>query len=117
MTITLYHGTTRAAAESLLAFGWAPHSGGRGGQCGQPRFLYLTNGFDNALWFAQQKGDTTVLAVEVPLAALRVDPEDGICASVAEELDLVRHTGLPGNVVLTQPLGASGFCLCPPPLF
>ena len=77
-TVTLYHGTTVESAARLIAEGWRPHSGDVGGQCGQPRFLYLTNHPENALWFAQEKGGDAVVAVDVPLAFLAVDPEDGM---------------------------------------
>ena len=104
---TLYHGTTEDSAARLLAEGWAPNSGSIGGNCGQRRYLYLTNGAENALWFAEQKGGDVVLEVRVPADTLRIDPEDGIKDTVEEELNLSH--GLPGNVVLTKRLDASAF--------
>ena len=106
-TYTLYHGTTETSASRMLAEGWTPNSWSAGGQCGQSRYLYLTNGAENALWYAEQKGETVVLEIRVPADALRVDPEDGIKDTVEEELTLSH--GLPGNVVLTRALDASAF--------
>lgn len=95
--ITLYHGTTQESASELMTNGWNPHQGRTGGQCGQAKYLYLTNIPENALWYAEQKGDDTIIEVEVPLSFLKVDPEDGISDTVLEELNDTH--GLPGNVV------------------
>ena len=104
----LYHGTDRESAENLIANGWTPNTWGQGGNMGQARYLYLTNGRENALWFAQEKGEDCVLEVTgVPLSFLNVDPEDGFGDTVEEEL--TSEHGLPGNVVLTKPLPASHF--------
>lgn len=105
--LTLYHGTTDDAATSLSEFGWRPGSGRAGANCGQSRYLYLTNGQDNALWFAEQKGGSVVLAVEVDEDDLLVDPEDGSKDDVASEL--AWGHGLPGSVVATRPLPADRF--------
>lgn len=105
--LTLYHGTTEESAAALLGAGWVPGSGPLGGNCGQRRFLYLTNDPENALWYAQEKGGEVVLEVTVPRDALRVDPEDGAFDTVEEEL--ARSHGLPGCVVATSPLLSSAF--------
>jgi len=106
----LYHGTTPEAADVLLQRGWHPRSGTRGANQGQPRFLYLTTIFEDALWFAEQKGSETVIeVVDVPTAKLMVDPEDGTSDSLETELAL--PFGLPGKLVLTGPLSASHFRL------
>lgn len=114
-TITLYHGTTRECADRILSEGWAPRSGSMGGQCGNPRYLYLTNVWENALWYAEEKGCDTVLQIEVPASSLIVDPEDGIADTVEDELN--SKNGLPGNVCLTRPLPASSFSLFQKPEF
>ena len=106
-TVMLYHGTTDANAARLLRDGWHPRSGCAGSQCGDPRFLYLTNIPENALWYATEKGGDALLAVEVPLAWLIVDPHDGVADDVRAELSLPH--GLPGNVCLTRALKASAF--------
>ena len=106
----LYHGTTAEAAEILLREGWSPRSGPSGANCGQSQFLYLTNYAENALWFAAQKGASTVVAVSgLAWADLDVDPEDGIAATVQAEL--FHPMGLAGSVVLKRALGPEHFGL------
>lgn len=108
ITTTLYHGTTPENAESLLSEGWTPSSGHVGRNCDQARFLYLSTAYDDALWFANEKGSDTVLAlVDVPLHLLEVDPEDGTYDTVDEELE--EKGGLPGKVVLTGALSTDHF--------
>jgi len=80
---------------------------------GQPRYLYLSTGYEDALWFSQQKGCGTVVEVHaVPLSHLMVDPEDGCGDSLAGELGL--PFGLPGKVALTHALPATHFRLPEP---
>jgi len=110
--VTLYHGTTEDAANALLSGGWKPNSGTMGGNCGNPRLLYLTTDPENALWFAQEKGGNTVLAVQVPFDSLVVDPEDGSRDTVEEELQ--EEFGIPGSVACTQPLPVNSFSLHDP---
>ena len=104
----LYHGTCEDNAAHLIQHGWHPHSGTSGGNQGQTRYLYLSTDREDALWFAQEKGCDTVLAVRnIPLDCLIVDPEDGIGDSVEAEMNLPH--GLPGKLALTKPLAASHF--------
>jgi hypothetical protein len=106
--ITLYHGTTKESAEVLLKRGWYPGSGFVGGNMGNPRFLYLTNIPENALWFAEEKGGDVVLEVSIEdPSSLKVDPEDGVGDTVEDELN--NTYGLPGNVVATLPISADRF--------
>jgi len=110
----LYHGTTPEAAEALMARGWKPGSAPQGANMGQVRYLYLTTEYEDALWFAEQKGCDTVLEVrDVPPDCLAVDPEDGSGATVEEEVS--SPYGLPGKLVLTKPLGPRHFSLAPRP--
>lgn len=110
MAPTLYHGTCEEQAAALLQNGWQPNRSSRGGNMGQPRFLYLSTGFEDALWFAQEKGCDSVLEVgNVPLDHLQVDPEDGTGDTLDQELNLSH--GLPGKVVLIRPLGPEHFRL------
>ena len=102
---TLYHGTCPENAERLMRDGWNPGSEPIGGNMGQSRYLYLTNGRENALWYAEQKGCSTVLKVTVLASFLLVDPEDGTSDSVEEELNW--DYDLPGKVVCFRPLPAS----------
>ena len=59
----LYHGTCPDNAASLVQNGWTPRSGSQGGNMGQTRYLYLTTGREDALWFADQKGCDTVVVL------------------------------------------------------
>ena len=107
-TATLYHGTTAESAELLLEHGWEPGKVSGGGNCGQPRYLYLSTGYEDALWFAEQKGSDVVLEViDIPLEHLRVDPEDGVYDTVEEEMSA--PGGFPGKLVLTRSLETSRF--------
>jgi hypothetical protein len=104
----LYHGACADSAKVITRIGWTPRSGSVGGNQGQSRYLYLSTGFEDALWFAQQKGCSTVVEVrDVPFDYLIVDPEDGSYDSLADEL--AGHHGLPGKVALVKPLPASHF--------
>lgn len=110
--ITVYHGTCAPNAQNLCANGWAPNSGGVGGNGGQARYLYLTTGIEDAEWFANEKGCTTVLAVTVPMAFLIVDPEDGMSDTLEDEIN--NSMGLPGKVALTKPIGPEAFKVVKP---
>jgi hypothetical protein len=104
-TYTLYHGT---CSDILTKTGWEPNSGQQGGNMGQTRYLYLTSGPEDAMWFAEEKGCSTVLVVrDVPADALIVDPEDGTYDTVEDELNSPH--GLPGKVALTRALGPEHF--------
>lgn len=108
--VTLYHGTCPESAKILLANGWSPKTVGPGSNMGQSQYLYLTTDPDDALWFAQEKGCSTVLKVDnVPVTLLKVDPEDGISDTVYDELHL--RTGLPGKVVAFKSLGKEHFSI------
>lgn len=109
-SLVLYHGTCEASANALVNNGWVPNSGTTGSNMGQSRFLYLTTGREDALWFAEQKGCYSIVEVrDIPMSFLRVDPEDGMADSVHEEINNLY--GLPGKLVLTRALGAEHFRL------
>lgn len=104
----LFHGTCEQNAESLIMNGWKPYSGFIGGNLGQTKYLYLSTGYDDALWFANEKGCNTVVElINVPLDCIIVDPEDGSSDTVEEELS--EKCGLPGKVALIKPLSAEHF--------
>jgi hypothetical protein len=105
----LYHGTCENQAQMLLATGWSPSRHFKGGNAGQTKYLYLTSEYDDALWFAQEKGCNTVLKLtNVPIDYLIVDPEDGTGDTVEDELG---HAPLPGKVALIKPLSRTYFSL------
>lgn len=114
-TITLYHGTCDSNAERLLENGWEANAGQMGGNMGQTRYLYLSSGWEDALWFAEEKGCNVVLEIrDIPLASLKPDPEDEAGYSMSELLDDladVNGMGFPRKFVLTQPLPASHFTI------
>lgn len=105
--VTLFHGTCAENAKSLVKNGWQPNQVSAGGNAGQARYLYLSTGREDALWFAEEKGCDVVLEVTVPMDALAVDPEDGIGETVEDEMN--NKHGLPGKLVLTHPLSAEHF--------
>lgn len=107
-TYILYHGTCEDNAKSLIQNGWQPNSGNRGGNMGQTRYLYLTSGTEDALWFAQEKGCNTIVEVSnIPESYLIVDPEDGVADNVHDEIN--NQFNLPGKVALTKSLDKSHF--------
>lgn len=106
--VTLYHGTTPSSAESLMSNGWEPGSGYMGGQMGQTRHLYLTSFPENASWYAEEKGSTTVLAVDVNKSDLIVDPEDGVGDTLDDEWNMTQHK-MPANFALKNSLPGSAF--------
>lgn len=109
-TITLYHGTSETSARNLLANGWQPNVWKKGGNMGQTRYLYLTIEPEDARWFANEKGEDTVLRVKnVPFENLIVDPEDGIGDDIYDELDGARRLGLPAKFALKTPLPKNHF--------
>lgn len=111
-TLTLYHGTTPEAAEALALNGWRPNVAAPGANQGQSRYLYLSTHYEDALWFAEQKGSDVVVRLEnVPVGMLAVDPEDGTGDTV--EAEISSPHGLPGKLVLTRPLAAEHFTVCP----
>ena len=111
-TITLYHGTSHASAAALQANGWQPRAGSQGGNMGNPAYLYLTSGWEDAQWFANEKGESAIVQLrDVPLAFLRPDPEDEAGFTMAELLERIAEEpdGMPSKFILTKPLPASHF--------
>ncbi len=106
----LFHGTCADDATRLIQNGWKPRAGAFGANMGQGQYLYLSTGYEDALWFAEQKGcDVVVELHNVPLDHLIVDPEDGLADNVEDELK--GFQGMPGKVALTKPLAANHFLL------
>lgn len=98
----------------MMVHGWAPERGRSGGNCGQPRYFYLTTHFDDAMWFANEKGDDAVLEVTVPISDLMVDPEDGVGSNVPDALAEAEISGIPEKFVAIRRLAAESFrCVTP----
>lgn len=109
----LFHGTTRESAKLLLKKGWAPRkqfaptaNGGR------PQFLYVSTGWQDALWFAEQMGEDTVLAIhDITRDMVGIDPEDGMGGTVEEELAKAKKIKFPAKLTIRVPIGPSHFRL------
>ena len=113
---TVYHGTTPESAEKLCSAGWSPRSGSRGGNMGNPALLYVSSVYEDALWFSEQKGCSTVLRIEVPETFLVVDPEDGYPDTMEECLEVMRNSpDTPVKLAVTRPLPAMAFSVASVP--
>lgn len=109
-TLTLYHGTCLENAQKLIENGWQPNKVSSGGNQGNPKYLYLTTGYDDAMWFANEKGcDTVVILNNVPLEYLIPDPEDAIGDTAEHELEMANKLNFPAKFALTVSLPAEYF--------
>ena len=111
-TITLYHGTSRASATALLATGWKPRPGCQGGNQGNPLYLYLTSAWEDAQWFANEKGESSIIQlINVPILSLMPDPEDEAGYTLWDVLDRIAEEpdGMPSKFILREPLDAAHF--------
>ena len=114
-TITLYHGTCLWNAEQLVKDGWKPHSGGIGSNMGQTKYLYVSSEIEDALWFAEEKGCSSVVEIKnIPIEYLKFDPEDG-CAdlygySITTAIDKLKNGyDSPIKFVITKQISADKF--------
>lgn len=108
--ITLYHGTSSENAKKLLKYGWKPNQLSRGSSQGNPRYLYLTSHPDDAMWFAQQKGESSVLKVkDIPLNYLIPDPEDEAGFTMDDLLNRIETMKIPSKFALVKSLGNDHF--------
>lgn len=111
-TITLYHGTCKENAISLIENGWQPKEGYIGANQGQSKYLYLTTEPEDAMWFAEEKGCDTVVKIEnIPLSFLRPDPEDEAGYSMSDLLDRIKNTPFPAKFALLKALSSDYFSL------
>lgn len=109
-SITLYHGTSKESANEFLKNGWSPRKEGAGANFGNPKYLYLTSEPEDALWFAQEKGEDTIVKVSnIPLSYLKPDPEDEAGFTMKELLDRIKNSNSPSKFALFQPLDSSHF--------
>lgn len=110
----LFHGTTPESAETLSLNGWEPNSGFRGNQFGNPKYLYTTNIYENALWFAQEKDSQyqDVLKIKVPFKNTIVDPEDGSGENIFQEYFNSIAYGLPSYLAVTNPIPSHNIKIC-----
>lgn len=109
--LKLYHGTSLENAKLFLENGWQPNKISKGANQGQTKYLYLTNEPLDALWFAQEKGESSILEVTVPINYLIVDPEDGVGESVDEELKISHRLKTPAKLALFKELRYTNFQL------
>lgn len=111
-TITLYHGTCVENAKRLVENGWKPNSGSVGGNLGQSKYLYLSSDYEDALWFAEEKGCNSVVQInDVPLDYLIPDPEDESGYTMSELLDRLNRSKIPSKFALTTSLPSSYFTI------
>jgi hypothetical protein len=110
--MTLYHGTTIENAALLLQDGWRPNQAPVGANSGGQDRLYLSTDPTDAAFFGYvNSGDDVphiVLAVEVSVDALAVDPEDSLTMTVENEL--AHAADFPGRLTVTH-------ALAPDPVF
>ena len=119
LAVTLYHGTSAASASRLQTDGWSPDAASAGANMGQSRYLYLTSEPEDALWFAEQKGENTILELRnVSCDMLKFDPEDGDYDEekyqIVENAMTVIRSGqlsMPIKFVLTKACSAATFSL------
>ena len=76
-------------------------------------YLYLTSGIEDARWFANEKGEDTIIEVkDIPIEYLRPDPEDEAGFSMNELLARIYNNAkykFPSKFILTQPLNSNHF--------
>ncbi len=108
--ITLFHGTTKESAEMLMKTGWVPNSGRITANMGNRKYFYLTSDPEDALWFANEVGDETVLMVSnIPISGLYPDPDDSSGYSLEELLkSMYKH---PSKFIVKTPISASQFSI------
>lgn len=113
-TLDLYHGTCEDNANVLLQNGWIPRDCNSGGNCGNSRYLYLTTEPENAMWFANENGCSTILKLSnIPIEYIRPDPEDEAGFTMDDLLDRLVNSNykLPANFILIKPLDSTYFKL------
>jgi len=100
-------------AEYLLLNGWQPRSGEYGSNMGQSKYLYVTTGAEDALWYAEEKGCNTILIIEnLPLEYLKPDPEDEAGYTMKELLNtIIEKPNFPRKFVIIKPLDKHYFKL------
>jgi hypothetical protein len=110
-SLTLYHGTSLVNAKLLLKNGWQPNKTSKGSNQGQTKYLYLTTEPLDALWFAEEKGESTILQIITPIEYLIVDPENGVGETIDEELKISKRIKFPAKFALYKELESSAFTL------
>lgn len=104
-TITLYHGTCKENALNLVKNGWKPNNSNIGGNLGNPKYLYTSTDYEDAMWFANEKGcDSVVIIKNVPLEYIKPDPEDEAGFSMDELLDRINNSKSPAKFVIYKEL-------------
>ena len=114
--ITLYHGTSKESAMNLIKNGWQPNSSNSGSNMGQSKYLYLTSEKDDAIWFANEKGENNIVEVKnIPISALIFDPEDGdsdLFNDINDAIEKIKNGyPMPIKFALTKSLSSEHFRL------
>ncbi len=109
--LTLYHGTSSEYAQLLVTNGWQPNKICMGGNCGNPKYLYLTSDIEDARWYSNEKGDDTIIKViNIPIDYLRADPDDERGYNMNDLLQRISKKSLmPSKFILTVSLTKEHF--------
>lgn len=112
--IDVFHGTDESHANYLLSNGYTPKGIKTiGSNLGKSGLLYVSSGYDDARWFANEKGSDIVLKIEeVPVDSLSPDPEDESGFTMSELLDRVRNSKMPAKFIITKPIDKNKFKKC-----
>ena len=106
---TLYHGTCKENAVSLLQNGWKKGFAS-GGNMGQGKYLYVSSDPEDALWFAQEKGCNCVLKIKnVSADSLIPDPEDEAGYTLNDLFKRINTTNFPAKFAVVKPLPKENF--------
>lgn len=114
-TIDMYHGCSKLSAKNLTESGWTPRSkNSYGSNMGRGDLLYLSSYEEDALWFAEEKGESSVVLVKnIPISYLIFDPEDGdpdlYDYKIENAISKMKKGYGPVKLALTKPLSKDNF--------
>ena len=99
--MTVYHGTSKSSADNMVKVGWTPNKYGPTGNNGKSKYLYVSTMFDDALWFANEIGDSTVVKIKCYQNDLYPDPDDE--GGFTKE-ELLKRKELPAKFIIKIPI-------------
>ena len=114
-TVDLYHGCSEYSVNYFIQYGWKPrHIDSIGSNMGRGDLLYLSSFWEDALWFAQEKGESSIIKVKnIPISYLIFDPEDGdpdlYDYKIENAITTIKKGELPVKLALTKPLSKEHF--------
>lgn len=105
--ITLYHGTTLENGLNLIKYGWEPN---RYSNNIISNYLYLTSDYDDALWYANEKGGKTVIEISnIPIEYLQPDPVNEVGYNMTNLIHRIKKGNKPSKFILTEQLNCDFF--------